>query len=150
LKTKAVTVPLLIALSLTLVLMPLHAASGQIGTSIINIIPSTQAGKVGDKVQILGSLGTANSTYKIWFGTTLMVTNTSQGYYVDSSFTVPEVTGGTYTITLNDVSQNVNDTQTFTVTTDYSVKAVVPSSPGQLQEGDNVSREYYCGSSSTA
>jgi len=138
LKKKAVTVPLLIALSITLVFAPLYIVSGQIGVSIINIVPPSQAGKAGDPVRILGSISTANSTYKIWFGNNLVVTNTSQGYYVDSSFAVPELPEGNYTITLNDVTINVNDTKTFTVLAGYSVEALVPSPPAQLQEGSNV------------
>jgi hypothetical protein len=118
--------------------MPLYAVSGQIGVSIVSIVPTSQSGKVGDSVQILGSLSTANGTYKIWFGNNLVVTNTSQGYYVDSSFAVPELPAGNYTITLNDISKNVNDTKSFTVLTDYSIKAAVSSSPAQLQEGSNV------------
>jgi hypothetical protein len=138
LKKKAVTVPLLIALSITFVFMPLHIVSGQIGTSIVNIVPTSQSGKAGDSVRILGSLGTANGTFKIWFGTNLVVTNTSEVYYVDSSFAVPELPAGNYTITLNDVSKNVNDTTTFTVLAGYSIEALVPSPPAQLQEGSNV------------
>jgi hypothetical protein len=138
LKKKSVTVPLLIALSITLVFMPLYIVSGQIGVSIINIVPTSQAGKAGDPVRILGSISTANGTYKIWFGNNLVVTNTSQGYYVDSSFAVPELPEGNYTITLNDVTINVNDTKTFTVLAGYSVEALVPSPPAQLQEGSNV------------
>jgi hypothetical protein len=138
LKKKAVTVPLLIALSITLVFMPLYTVSGQIGVSIVNIVPTSQSGKAGDLVRILGSINTANGTYKIWFGTNLVVTNTSQGYYVDSSFAVPELPEGNYTITLNDVTQDINDTKTFTVLASYSIKALVPSPPAQLQEGSNV------------
>ncbi|MCJ7560433.1 hypothetical protein MUO79_07420, partial [Candidatus Bathyarchaeota archaeon] len=138
LKKKAVTVPLLIALSLTFLFMPLYIVSGQIGVSIVNIIPPSQAGKAGDPVRILGSISSANSTYKIWFGNNLLVTNTSQGYYVDSNFTVPELPEGNYTLTLNDVSKNVNDTKPFTVLAGYSIKALVPSPPAQLQEGSNV------------
>ena len=137
-KKKAVTMPLLIALSITLVFAPLYIVSGQTGVSIINIVPPSQAGKAGDPVRILGSISTANSTYKIWFGNNLVVTNTSQGYYVDSSFAVPELPEGNYTITLNDVTINVNDTKTFTVLAGYSVEALVPSPPAQLQEGSNV------------
>ncbi|MCW4044482.1 MAG: carboxypeptidase-like regulatory domain-containing protein [Candidatus Bathyarchaeota archaeon] len=128
----------MIALSLTFAVMPLYVVSGQISVSIINIIPTSQSAKVGDRVQILGSLGTANGTYKIWFGNTLVVTNNSQGYYVDSSFRVPELPAGNHTITLNDVTKNVNSTKSFTVLTDYSIKAEVPSSPVQLQQGSNV------------
>jgi hypothetical protein len=135
---KAVTVPFLIALSITLVFLPLNLVSGQVGVGIINIVPPSQSGKAGDSVRILGSVSTANSTYKIWFGNNLAVTNTSQGYYVDSSFAVPELPAGNYTITLSDLSQNVNDTKEFTVIAGYSIKALVPSPPAQLQEGNNV------------
>jgi hypothetical protein len=138
LEKKAVTLLLLIALIMTLVFVPCYTVSGQAGVSIINIIPTSQSGKEGDTVTILGSIRTPNGTYKIWFGNTLVFTNSSEGYYVDSRFAVPELPAGNYTITLNDVSRNINDTKTFSVFAGYSVKALVPSSPAQLQEGSSV------------
>jgi hypothetical protein len=135
---KALSVPLLIALTITLVFMPHYTASGQIGVSIVNIVPTSQSGKAGDPVTILGYISTGNGTYKIWFGNNLIVTNSSEGYYVDAVFAVPELPAGNYTITLNDVSRNVNDTKTFSVVAAYSVKPIVPSSPAQLQEGSSV------------
>ncbi|HLE75686.1 MAG TPA: carboxypeptidase-like regulatory domain-containing protein [Candidatus Bathyarchaeia archaeon] len=136
-KKKAVTTPLLIALSMMLVFMPLYTVSGQVGVSITTIAPS-QSGKAGDTVRIFGLINTANGAYEIWFGNNLVVTNTSIGYDVDSSFAVPELPEGDYTITLVDVSINVNGTHAFTILPGYSVKALVPSPPAQLQEGSNV------------
>jgi hypothetical protein len=57
---------------------------------------------------------------------------------VDSSFAVPELPAGNYTITLSDLSQNVNVTKTFTAIAGLSIKALVRSPPAQLQEGNNV------------
>jgi hypothetical protein len=45
---------------------------------------------------------------------------------------VPELPAGNYTITLSDLSQNVNDTKTFTVFAGYSIKALVPSTPSAI------------------
>jgi len=137
-KKKAVTVPFLIALSITLVFMPLYTVSGQVSVSITSVVPLSQSGKVGDTVHISGSISTADGTYNIWFGNDLVVTNTSIGYVVDSSFAVPELPEGNYTITLLDASTNVNATKQFTIIPGYSVKALVPSPPAQLQEGSNV------------
>jgi hypothetical protein len=137
LKKKAVTVPFLIALSVTLVFLPLHVVSGQ-SVSISYVLPTTQTGAVGDSVRIIGYIETTNGAYQIWFGNKLVVSNTSAGYSVDANFTVPELPGGEYTITLGDTSKNINATKTFTINIDYHIKAIVPSSPAQLQEGSNV------------
>jgi hypothetical protein len=138
LKKKAVTVPLLIALSLTFLFMPLYIVSGQTGSMIDYFVPTSQAGKVGDPVRIIGSMDTANGAYQIWFGNKLVASNTSIGYSVDAGFTVPELPGGNYTITLRDVSRNANATKEFSVITAYYVEALVPSPPAQLQEGSSV------------
>jgi hypothetical protein len=137
LKKKAVTVPLLIALGVTLIFLPLHFVSGQ-SLSISYVLPTTKTGAVGDAVRIIGYIETTNGAYQIWFGNKLVVSNTSVGYSVDANFTVPELPGGEYTITLGDTSKNTNATQTFTINIDYNIKAIVPSSPAQLQEGSNV------------
>ena len=137
-KKKAATVPLLIALSITFLFIPLYIVSGQYGSTIDYIVPTSQAGKAGDPVLILGSIDTANGTYQIWFGNKLVVSNISIGYSVQASFTVPELPGGNYTITLRDASNNLNGTKEFEVTEAYSAKALVPSPPAQLQEGSNV------------
>jgi hypothetical protein len=138
LKKKPVALLLLIALTITLVFVPCHTASAQSSVSITNVVPTSQSEEAGEPVIIIGSISTGNGTYRIWFGPNLVVTNSSVGYYVDADFAVPELPAGNYTVTLNDVSANVNDTTTFAVLAGYSINAVVPSSPAQLQEGSSV------------
>jgi hypothetical protein len=67
-------------------------------------------------------------------GKNIVDSGVSDGYYVNSNFTVPELPSGAYALTLRDVKININSTQQFTVTTSYSINAV----PSSLQEGSNV------------
>jgi hypothetical protein len=145
LNKKAVTVALLILLTTVLVFIPLSLVSGQgpLGVNIYQIAPqgtttAQQYGNVGQAFNVQGTLDTQNGAYQIWLGDNLVASDNSEGYYVNGNFTIPEITGGNYTIILRDVKENVNATQQFTVVTAYSIKAVVPSAPALLQEGSTV------------
>ena len=144
LKQKALTIALLFLMSTALVMMPVSMVSGQGGLYIYQITthknysaPITSA-NVGEAVNLVGTLYTANSSYKVFFGDTLVDSNQSSGYYVSSNFTIPEVPSGNYTLTLEDVAIEYNTTSSLVVNTAYVVKAVVPDSPALLQEGDDV------------
>jgi hypothetical protein len=124
-------------MSVSFLLMPLSIVLGQLGVNIILVSPQEE-GVVGQKVNIQGTIDTTNSAYEIWFGKKLVVNTTSEGYYVNANFTIPKVSGGDYTITLRDVSENVNATYPFNVLVAYYIEALEPSPPAQLQEGSNV------------
>jgi len=124
-------------MSVSFLLMPLSIVLGQLGVNIILISPQEE-GVVGQKVNIQGTIDTTNGAYEIWFGKKLAVNTTSEGYYVNANFTIPKVSGGDYTITLRDVSENVNATYPFNVLVAYYIEALEPSPPAQLQEGSNV------------
>ena len=139
LNKKAVAVTLLVLMNAAFLLVPLSLISGQlIGVNIYQVIPQGQAGPVGQSVNIQASIDTKNGAYQVWFGSNLVASNNAEGYYVNANFTVPELQGGNYTITLRDVKENANATKEFMVTPAYYVKALVPSSPAQLQEGSSV------------
>jgi hypothetical protein len=133
-KKKPLTVILLILMSAFL-LMPNSMVMGQVDVSIS--FASAQ-GVVGQDINLQGTIVTTNGDYQIWIGDKLVVSNSSEGYYVTARFAVPALPTGTYTLTLRDVSKNVNATQSFTVLLGYNIEALIPSSPAQLQEGSNV------------
>jgi hypothetical protein len=135
---KAVTAVLLVMMSAAFLLMPLSMVSGQLGVYIYQVTPSDLTGTVGQAVNVQGTIDTSNGPYQLFFGSSLVVNNTADGFYVNANFSIPETTGGNYTITLMDVTENVNATQEFTVQTAYSVKASVASAPNLLQEGSSV------------
>jgi hypothetical protein len=135
-KTVAVTT-LLILMSVGFLFMPLSLVLGQAGVNIYLVSPAEQ-GVVAQNVNLQGTINTNNGAYQIWFGNKLVVSSNSEGYYVNTNFTIPELSGGDYSITLQDVAQNVNATQSFTVIPAYYINPLVPSSPVQLQEGSNV------------
>jgi hypothetical protein len=99
---------------------------------------SIQNGTVGQSVTLSGSVNTAEGSYRVYFNNVLVNSGNAEGYYVSANFTLPEVTGGDYTLVLMDVTQGVNATYPFPILTAYSAKAIAPTSPAQLLEGNNV------------
>jgi len=138
LSKKAVTSILLFAVVVTFLFMPFSIVSGQLGVYIYQVTPTGLSGPVGQFVNVQGTINTRNGDYEVWFEKSLVDSNTAEGFYINSNFTVPENIAGTYTIVLRDVLENANATKDFTVTTEYSAKAVVPSAPAILQQGSSV------------
>jgi hypothetical protein len=137
LKEKAATVSLLILLTVSFLFMPLSAVTGQLGVNIYLVNPDEE-GVVGQTVTLQGTIDTTNGRYQIWFDKTLVVSNSSEGYYVNANFTIPPFPEGDYTITLRDLRENVNATHDFSLKLAYYIEADVPSSPELLQEGNDV------------
>ena len=133
---KAVAVILLALLGVSSLLAALPSARGQLGVNIFQVTPTQ--GVAGDNVNVQGTIDTSDGEYRLYLANTLVATNTSDGYYVNANFTVPELPSGTYTLTLRDVLQKINATSTFTIQTGYSIRASKPSLPDQLQEGDDI------------
>lgn len=104
----------------------------------IYLVSPEGRGVVAQNVNLQGTVNTKNGAYQIWFGNKLVVSSNSDGYYVNANFTIPELPGGSYSIILQDVAQNVNDTQNFSIIPAYYIKPLVPSSPALLQEGSSV------------
>ena len=134
---KTVAVTLLILMSIGFLFMPLSLVLGQTGVNIYLVSPEGR-GVVAQNVNLQGTVTTKNGAYQIWFGNKLVVSSNSEGYYVNVNFTIPELPGGSYLITLQDVATNVNDTRNFSIIPAYYIKPLVPSSPAQLQEGSSV------------
>ncbi len=114
--------------------LQVYAQNTNLGVSIILVNPSTSTGPVGTAVNVQGTIYVSNGTYQVVLGQTVVDKGIADGYYVNSNFTVPQVPSGAYALTLTDVGINVNSTQTFTVTTGYSVNAV----PSTVQEGNTL------------
>jgi len=137
LKKKTVAFVLLVLMSTAFLFTPISPVTGQSGVNIYLVSPQEQ-GNVAQNVTLQGTINTKNGAYQIWFGDKLVVSSNSEEYYVNANFAIPELPGGDYSIILQDVAQNVNATEAFSITTAYRVEAVVPSAPAQLQEGADV------------
>ncbi len=144
-KQKAATFTLLILMSTALLFMPLSQVKGQSPYGLALLQITEQGGyqglasaTVGEPVTIIATLDTYYGAYKLWFGDTLVDSGTSSGYYIASNFTIPQGPAGNYSVTLMDVAESRNVTEQFAVAILYSAKAIVPSAPAQLQEGNNV------------
>jgi len=137
LKRKSTTVTLLMLLSVSFLVMPLSIVLGQLGVNIYLVNPEEE-GVVGQTVNLQGTIDTTNGEYQIWFDKKLVANHTSDGYYVNANFTIPQLPGGDYTITMRDASKNINATYSFSIAQAYYIEALMPSSPKQFQEGSDV------------
>ena len=144
---KIVAVTLLVLMSIAIAVTPIEFALGQdqnTGVTIIQLVPSGSGlndgtiittGSVGDLLNLQGTIYTANSTYQVTFANQIIASGTSQGYYVNSTFAIPEFPSGTYALILRDVAINVNSTEDdFQIQTTNTITAV----PSQIPEGNSV------------
>ncbi len=143
-KQKVLTIALLVLMSTALLFIVNAPVKGQtLGLYIYevtrqNSFTAIQNASVGTPVTLVGTVYTVNGTYDVYFGDKLVETGTAQQHYVASNFTIPEVLGGNYNLTLADISLGQNYTYPFPILTEYSAKPIIPSSPAQLQEGQNI------------
>jgi hypothetical protein len=136
LEKKAFAVLLLSLITVTLVLMPLPSVTGQYGVNIYSVTP--ESGVAGQEVNLQGTINTPNADYQVYLNDRLVASGTSEGYFVNPNFTIPELPEGAYSLVLMDTTLNVNATSQLSVLIAYYIKAVEPAPPAQLQEGDDV------------
>ena len=147
LKQKAITVALLVVMSIALVVLPSVNVLGQppTGFAILQITkqgtisPTLTEGYVDEPITVVATQLTSNGPYLMYFGNFLVGNSTSQGYLISSNFTIPQLPGGNYNISLIDVNQNQGTTSPFGVAINYIAQPIVPPEPAQLQEGNSVS-----------
>ncbi|UCE43762.1 MAG: hypothetical protein JSV57_05275 [Candidatus Bathyarchaeota archaeon] len=98
-------------------------------------------GQVGTEIRLNGTIETANGTYVLRWDEKLNVTmGNATEYDVYAIFTVPQTVGEPFPgrevlIELIDIETGSIANTVFSLYTEYHVKAVVPSPPFQLQEG---------------
>jgi hypothetical protein len=125
---------MLIATSAFTVFLPSAKA---VNVTITPITPTS--GKVGDSVQVVGTINMTNGSYRIWFSKQMVKEANASANSVSATFPVPAVPKGTYNVTLQDVEKNLNATTTFRVDSAFYINAItLPSPPGQLQENSTV------------
>jgi hypothetical protein len=136
LNKKITVVAILVLMSVAAALMPFEAVSAQsgLGVTIVKITPDDLTGAVGSTVNLQGTIFTSNGSYQVSFNNQVVDTGRSQGYYVNSTFPVPEFPSGNYPIVLRDTNINVNNSAQFTIVINYEISA----SPSTMQEGGTV------------
>jgi len=133
----SVLVTLTLAIMLITSLLPKVAAAPT--TTIAVVDPSS--GSVGTEVWVNGTIATANGTYILRWDERLNVTSgNATEYNVHTSFIVPQTVGKPFPgrdvlIELIDNKTGSTANGTFRLYAEYSIKAVVPQPPFQLQEG---------------
>ena len=109
---------LIVAIVFSSVLVRVQA----VNVAITNITPVLKTGKVGDSVNIIGTINTTNGAYRIMFEKQVVVSQNASGSAVNASFTVPQIAQGNHTLILQDVTKNVNATSSFIVSPAYYLK----------------------------
>lgn len=127
---------ILLAITSTSTLLLPHVKA--IDVQITSISPTTQQGKVGEEVRIIGTINKTDGLYRIWFADRVVNETYAVGNDVNVTFPVPQLSRGNYTITLQDVGANINATSWFYTETAYNIEARKPTPPEQLQENATV------------
>ncbi len=121
---KLVVVAVLFLITLAAVTAPLGTSQTNFTVSILQVTPTSGSAPEGANVNVQGTIYTANSSYQLFFGRTLVASGKSDGHFVDANFTVPETAAGTYPLTLRDVAININSTNNqFQVSIGYNATA---------------------------
>jgi hypothetical protein len=128
-KIKAAFMVMLFVTTFMILLLP-KVAVAEVAISI-----EPQVGYVGDTLHVNGTIETTNGNYAIFFDGELVKSGTAVETKVNDTFVVPPRPEGNYTVVLLDVEANKSVTSTFTLEMKCYIKAVVPPSPKQLQEG---------------
>jgi len=137
LKKNAFVTILLFILTIALTFTTLLPRTQAVDVEITFVSPETHSGKVGETVNIIGTINKTDGLYQIWFDN-FNVTGHAIGNEVNVTFAVPPFPGGNYTITLQDVDMNVNATTWFFIETTYHIASELPPEPEQLQQVDSV------------
>ncbi|MEM2806890.1 MAG: hypothetical protein QXK86_08600, partial [Candidatus Bathyarchaeia archaeon] len=136
-KKKTAIIALIVLLTLT-IFSQISPHVNAVDVKITSISPTNRRGKVGDIVNVIGTINTTDGGYQILFNNTPVVNGTASGNNVNASFTVPALPSGNYTLTLQDVTTNINATDWFIIETAYILKVSKPEYPRQLQQGAEV------------
>jgi len=131
-KTTATFIALLLMTTFIVsLLLPLATAT----PTITYIAPDS--GSVGTTVRVVGEIDTPNGSYVIYFDEEKVKNGTAVERAVNDTFVVPHHPKGNYSVTLHDSAANTTSALvSFEVETAYYIRAIVPTSPGQLQEGE--------------
>ena len=134
---KIVTVAMVVLMAFAFAAVPTKLAfaqNSQLGIQILQIVPagslvsngtSTLVGPVGMALNLQGTIYNSNGGFQVLFNGQVVSSGTAVGYYVNSNFSVPTISTGTYAVRLRDVISNANSTEDdFQVTTSYLINAV--------------------------
>ena len=95
--------------------LPVSMVFGQQSGTVIDSL-SPKSGIVGSQITFQGTINTTGGSYSISFGDKVFFNGTATGNSVSTTFEVPSITAGTYTITLLDVATGTKSaTQTFRI-----------------------------------
>lgn len=138
-KRKTAIIALIALLTLTIFAQIISPRVSAVDVKITSITPSTQRGKVGDKVYVIGTINSTDGPYQIWFDNILIKSENASGNNVNCSFIIPPLLPKNYTLILHDVMKNLNATSWFIVETNYVLNIVnKPDYPKQLQQKEKV------------
>lgn len=142
LRRRLFTTSLMIMLAATFAFTLLFPLAKAPNVAITFVFPTSHHGKVGEKVNIIGTTNKTGGSYRVWLGNRTVVSDTSAvGTTANATFLVPSMPGQNYTLILQDVTENINATSWFVIDPSYRIEArdggnKTIALPRQLQEND--------------
>lgn len=100
---------------------------------VYQVNPSS--GPVGTVALVSANVTTSNGTYNLYFDDRYLTNGTATANSANSNVTIPDAASGTHIIRIMDQTTGDNATNTFTVTTVYSIDITTNKT---FQEGDSV------------
>jgi hypothetical protein len=85
---------------------------------------------------VTANTSTVNGTYNIFFDSQIVASGTAAGYDVIANFSVPQTYAGSHVVKVTDLGTGENATNSFIVTTTYSMGPITTQK--NFQEGDQV------------
>jgi uncharacterized membrane protein (DUF106 family) len=105
----------LVLVSAVFLVLPMSMVFGQQSGTVIDLV-NPNSGTVGTQIIFQGTINTTSGSYSISFGDKVFFNGTATGNSVNTTFTVPSITVGTYTLTLLDVASGAKSTtQSFRI-----------------------------------
>jgi uncharacterized membrane protein (DUF106 family) len=105
----------LVLFSASFVVLPMSMVFGQQSGIVIDLI-TPKSGPVGSQVTFQGAINTTGGSYSIAFGDKVSFNGTAIGNSVNTTFTIPNIAVGTYSITLLDVTSGArSNSQNFSI-----------------------------------
>jgi uncharacterized membrane protein (DUF106 family) len=105
----------LVFVTTVFLLLPISMVFGQQSGTVIDLV-SPQSGPVGSQVTFQGTINTTGGSYSISFADQVYFNGTATENSVNTTFTVPSIIAGTYSITLFDVGSGAKSAaQSFSI-----------------------------------
>lgn len=111
-----------------------------VGASVTIVSLTPNSGNVGTNASLTGNITTSDGAFNVTWddGPLMLAQGNAATNDVKVTFVIPEAEGGPHNVTLFDITTGEKATNPFNVNIAYSINALRPTPPAQLQEGNSM------------